>query len=161
MKDMGLWLLMILTAWPPGVDFINSFAPLCPTFAPYAQLLRSFLLAQKWGARRKRWGQGAKPFMKSTPASPGGPRLCAPFYTWRSPSLKEVTCRMSIKHTFSATCFTVLAGAGLAPWSKQIDPGLYFDLASFNVNLNLYRLCLRSCKFFCQNFRWNLNFFKN
>ena len=100
-------------------------------------------------------------FFLTPPASPGGPRLCAPFYTWGSPSLKEVTCRMSIKHTFSATCFTVLAGAGLAPWSKQIDPGLYFDLASFNVNLNFFRLCLRSCKFFCQNFRWNLNFFKN
>ena len=51
----------------PGVDFIKGFVPLRPTFAPCAQLLRSFLLARKFGARRKRWAQGAKPFMKSTP----------------------------------------------------------------------------------------------
>ena len=37
-----------------GVDFINGFAPLCPTFGPCSQLLRSFLLAQMFNARCKR-----------------------------------------------------------------------------------------------------------
>ena len=50
----------------PGVDFINGFAPLRPTFAPCAQLLRSFLLAQMLGPGRKRSAQGAKQFMKWT-----------------------------------------------------------------------------------------------
>ena len=49
-----------------GVDFINGIAPLCPTLAPCAQLLRSFLLAQMLGAGRERLAQGAKQFMKST-----------------------------------------------------------------------------------------------
>ena len=40
--------------YPPASDVIKGFAPLCPTFTPSAQLLRSFLLAQKFGARRKR-----------------------------------------------------------------------------------------------------------
>ena len=51
----------------PWVDFINGFAPLRPTFAPFAQLLRSFLMAQMLGAGRERSAQGAKQFMKLTP----------------------------------------------------------------------------------------------
>ena len=59
----------------PGVDFINGFAPLRPTFAPCAQLLRSILLAQmlgaeQVGAERERSAQGAKQFIKSTPDHP-------------------------------------------------------------------------------------------
>ena len=42
-----------------GVDFINSFAPLCPTF-------EKLLLAQKFGARRKSSALGVKQFMKLT-----------------------------------------------------------------------------------------------
>ena len=49
-----------------GVDFINSFVPLHPTFAPCAQLLRSFLLAQMLGAGPERSAQSAIQFMKST-----------------------------------------------------------------------------------------------
>ena len=52
-----------------GVNFINGFAPLHPTFVPCAQLLRSFLLEQMLGAGRERSAQGAKQFMKSTPGS--------------------------------------------------------------------------------------------
>ena len=44
----------------PWVDFINGFAPLRPTFAPFAQLLRSFLLAQMLAAGRERSAQGTR-----------------------------------------------------------------------------------------------------
>ena len=50
-----------------GVNFINGFTSLRPTFTPCAQLLRSFLLAQMLGAGRERWVQGAKQCMNSTP----------------------------------------------------------------------------------------------
>ena len=50
-----------------GVDLLNGFAPLRSTFALCAQLLKSFLLARKFGVRRKTWALGAKQFMKSTP----------------------------------------------------------------------------------------------
>ena len=66
MQSVKVTLSGWISLWP-GIDFINCFAPLRPTFAPCAQLLRSFLLAQKLGARCKRWAQGAKPFMKWTP----------------------------------------------------------------------------------------------
>ena len=54
---------------------------ICALFAPCAQLLRSFLLARKFGARRKRWAQGAKPFMKSTPGNIASIAFIAPCKT--------------------------------------------------------------------------------
>ena len=60
-------MLDLWETWKPGVDFINGFAPLGPTFAPCAQLLRSFLLVQKFGERRESLGKGLQQFMKSTP----------------------------------------------------------------------------------------------
>ena len=51
----------------PGVDFINCFMPCTKLFALYAQLLRSFLLAQKLGTRRESLVYSVKQFMKLTP----------------------------------------------------------------------------------------------
>ena len=57
------------------VNFINCFGPLRLTLAPcslrptFEKLFtgaKARRKAQKLGARRKRWAQGEKPFMKST-----------------------------------------------------------------------------------------------
>ena len=54
-----------------------NFCALRPTFAPCAQHLKSFLLAQMLGAERERLAQGAKQFLKSTPAFCLFELLCA------------------------------------------------------------------------------------
>ena len=59
--------MLIFGLYKAGVDFINGFAPLRPTFAPCVQLLRSFLLAQISSAERERSTQGTKRFIKLTP----------------------------------------------------------------------------------------------
>ena len=48
---------MILT---PGIDFVNGFAPLHPTF-------EKFVTGAKVGRRAQKMGTGQKQFMKSTP----------------------------------------------------------------------------------------------
>ena len=70
----------------PGVNFINWVTPCAELFALQAQLLRNFLLAQKFGARRKSLAQGVKQFMKSTP---GMDLLFLPLGQWKTFYLNE------------------------------------------------------------------------